>query len=57
MAEAELISQLKFRIVNLESNLSEKNKLLEEYKFIESEADTKIKGKQFHNPGMQKIHA
>lgn len=56
MAEVELISQLKFRIANLESNINEKQKIIDEYKFIESEADTKIKGNRYINKGMQKIH-
>jgi hypothetical protein len=44
MSEAELINQFKFKVAHLESDLKEKHKVIEEYKFIESEADSKIKG-------------
>ena len=44
MADVQMINQLKFRIVSLESNLAEKQKVIDEYKSIETEADSKIKG-------------
>lgn len=45
MTEAQLISQLKFRVASLESALSDKQKEMEQLHDIESQADSKIKGK------------
>jgi hypothetical protein len=38
------VNHLKFRIASLESTLSDKQKELEEYRDIENQADSKIKG-------------
>ena len=34
-----MMNQLKFRVVSLESNLIEKQKLIDEYKSVETQAD------------------
>jgi hypothetical protein len=44
MSEAQLISQLKFRVSTLESTLAERQREVEEYRQVEEQADGKIKG-------------
>ena len=44
MSDTQIVNQLKFRITSLESQLSDKQKILEQYQTIESEADNKIRG-------------
>ena len=47
MAEAQLISQLKFRVGSLESALADRQRELEDIRGIEGQADSKIKGTPF----------
>ena len=57
MSDTQIINQLKFRISSLQSNLLEKQKVIDQYKTVESEADSKIKGNPFYYIAMQKIQA
>lgn len=44
MSDTQVVNQLKFKISSLETQLADKQRALEEYQTIESEADAKIKG-------------